>query len=417
MNNTTLRLGKVDQGSMPTDRRKYLGGFHAAMSPALQGKLSFRDEADHAWQPFQEIPGSPVRDLQQFLKEAGFMPKANMDGVFGYATQAAVRLFQEYVRTVDGKPAIGPPDGIAGPNTLNFVAQWKAERQGTPDFVCQWGSHSPQQGTADFNKWITLLQKAKAHYLNSPNEILQLSEKYARPTDTQKIKDWDTSPETIHLIGIRRNQDATAQKRENDDLFVLLIRGMVFKFWGSTDPSQTMAGERRDEPFLLEGQHRYQFGWHKVSDAQQVYRALKPAQHGVLVFRDRDNNNALTASDIARGLDANPNLSINIHWSGKGETNYSAGCQVIAGQSYSNHQGKVIDCSGFASPGYAGLQDGKTRGAYNVFTDLLLSYAPVGVTTIAYTLARDESFLLSEDINEGTLAGWKETLRSNEGMV
>ncbi|MBK9016947.1 MAG: hypothetical protein IPM82_24395 [Saprospiraceae bacterium] len=198
---------------------------------------------------------------------------------------------------------------------------------------------------------------------------------------------------------------------------MLLIKGMVFKFWGSTDPSQGVAGKRLDEPFLIEGQHIYRFGWHKVSDAQQVYRALKPAKYGVLVFRDRDNDNSLTPADIAKGLDATPNNSINIHWSGKGETNYSAGCQVIAGQSYSNHEGKVIDCTAFASPGYADLKNGKTWGAYNVFTDLVLCYAPEGVNTIAYTLARDESFLLSTDINENTLASWEGTLKGNEGVV
>ena len=261
------------------------------------------------------------------------------------------------------------------------------------------------------------MQKAKEHYGARPNPILQLSEKYARPTDTKKIKDWDTSPDTIHLIGIRRNQDTSSKKRENDDLFVLLIKGMVFKFWGSTDPSQGMAGKRQDEPFLIEGQHNYKFGWHKVSEAQQVYRALKPANHGVLVFRDRDNNNSLTESDIAKGLDQQSNNSINIHWSGKGETNYSAGCQVIAGQSYSNHEGKVIDCSAFASPGYSDLKYGKTRGAYNVFTDLILCYAPAGVQTIAYTLARDESFLLCTDINENTIASWEGSLKGKEGMV
>jgi peptidoglycan hydrolase-like protein with peptidoglycan-binding domain len=416
MSSTTLRLGKIDQGSMPADRQQFLQLFHAVLSPNLQKKNAFRDEADGLWQPLAEMPGNGVKDLQQFLKDAGFMPYAKVDGIFGYATQAAVRLFQEYIRTVDGDATIGNPDGVAGPNTLRFVEKWKTERKGTPNFVCQWGAASPQAGSPEFNKYIGLLEKAKAAYAANPNEILKLSEAYAKPTDTRKIKDWDTSPNSIHLIGIRRNQEAASHKRENDDLFVLLIRGMVFKFWGSTDPSQAL-NDRSDEPFLMEGQHSYQFGWHKVSDANQVYRALKPAKHGVLVFRDRDNTNSLTPADIAKGLDANPNLTINIHWSGKGETNYSAGCQVIAGQSYSNHLGKVIDCSGFASPGYAGLAQGKTRGAYNVFTDLLLCYAPPGVRTISYMLARDESFKLSDDINEDMLAGWKNSLRGNEGVV
>ncbi len=414
---STLRLGKVDQGSMPADKRKFLSVYHASMVPGLQNKLSFRDEGDGQWQPFQEVTGQPVKELQQFLKDAGFMPRASLDGIYGYVTAAAVRLFQEYIRTVEGDDSIGTPDGVAGSNTFRFIEKWKTEKQGTPDFVCQWGRSSSQAGSEEFNKWIALLQKAKDFYLKSPNHILELVNNYPRQSDTLKISDWDTSPETIHLIGIRRNQDASAQRRENDDLFVLLIKGMVFKFWGSTDPSQSMAGRRKDEPFLLEGQHVYRFAWHKISDARQVYRALKPANRGVLVFRDRDNTNSLTQADIDKGIDAAPNNSINIHWSGKGQTNYSAGCQVIAGQSYINNEGKVIDCSGFASPGYSDLTKGKTRAAYNVLTDLILCYAPEGVHTIVYTLSRDETFRLSDEIDENTIATWAGSMKDGRDMA
>lgn len=193
---------------------------------------------------------------------------------------------------------------------------------------------------------------------------------------------------------------------------------MVFKFWGSTDPSQTMAFNfkknkgRMDEAFLLEGQHTYKFGWHKISDGRRVYRAMKPAQHGVLVFRDRDNDNALTEKDQLIGLDNKPNFSINIHWSGKGHTNYSAGCQVIAGSSYINPEGNIVDCSAFASPGYDDLARNKTRGAYNMLADLILNYAPGKSQTIAYTLTRDDAFFLSDDIDETTIADWVDSMRN-----
>ena len=416
MSTPTLRLGRVDQGATPADKRKFLAPFHTSMAPGLQNKLSFRDEGNGEWQPFLEVPGRSVKDLQQFLKDAGFMPRASLDGVFGYVTAAAVRLFQEYIRTVEGDSSIGTPDGVAGSNTFRLIEKWKAEKQGTSDFVCKWGQSSSQTSSEEFNKWIALLQKAKAHFLQNPSPTLQLVEKYPRQSDTLKLKDWDTSPDTIHLIGIRRNPGISAKKRENDDLFVLLIKGMVFKFWGSTDPSQSMA-DRSNEPFLLEGQHVYRFGWHKISDAQQVYRAMKPATTGVLVFRDWDNSNSLSPFNISKGIDSVPNNSINIHWSGKGETNYSAGCQVIAGQSYINNEGKLIDCSAFASPGYADLKNGKTRGAYNVLTDLILCYAPEGVQTIVYTLSRDSNAFLSDELNENTLAAWAGSLKSGEGAV
>ena len=417
MSTNTLLLGKVDQGSAPANPSQFFSRFHASMSGALQSKQAFRDEGDGRWRRFQEVSGGQVQELQRFLKEVGFLPYANVDGIFGYATHSAVRLFQEYVRTVENDPSIGYPDGIAGRNTFRHIEKWKNEKAGRSGYVCKWAQSSAGGGSAEFKQWIGLLEKAKNHYLASPHPILQYMEKRPFGGDTRKIKDWDTSPQTIHLIGIRRNQDAGTLRRENDDLFVLLVRGMVFKFWGSTDPSQTMAYNfkrrrgRRDEAFLVEGQHHYKFGWHKVSDGRRVYRALRPATNGVMVFRDRDDNNALTEMDISQGLDHRPNPTINIHWSGKGHTNYSAGCQVIAGQSYINPDGKVVDCSAFASPGYQDLSRGKTRAAYNLLTDLILCYAPPGVHTIAYTLARDETFFLSENINDRVLDGWVKSMK------
>lgn len=414
---SSLKLGKVDKGAMPASKKDFLGKFHEAFSQPLQAKLSFRDEADGVWQPFTEEEGTSIHQLQDFLKSAGFMPHGKIDGIYGYATQAAVRLFQEYIRTVEGDASIGTPDGVAGPNTLSFVEKWKTTKTGTPDFVCKWAQSTSQTGSPEFNKWIGLLQQAKVAYSTKPNPILAFSEAYTKPSDTRKVKDWETSPEAIHLIGIRRNQEKSSSKRENDDVFVLLINGMVFKFWGSTDPNQTMTEGRKDEPFLIEGQHNFRFAWHKLSEPKRVYRALKPATIGVLVFRDRDNDNSLTPVDIAKGLDATPNNTINIHWSGKGDTNFSAGCQVIAGQSYYNQDDQLIDCRAFASPGYSDLQNGKTRGAYNVFTDLLLSYAPENVKTITYTLARDESFLSIEGFDENTFTVLEERMKHNDGVA
>ncbi|MBK9335302.1 MAG: hypothetical protein IPM98_01440 [Lewinellaceae bacterium] len=158
--------------------------------------------------------------------------------------------------------------------------------------------------------------------------------------------------------------------------------------------------DRKDIPFLVEGQHHYQFGWHKVSDEKTVYRALRPATAGVLVFRDKNGDAALTDDDIARGLDEQPNTSINIHWSGVGRANFSAGCQVLAGHSYINAKGELVPCAKFAATSYSELGSQKTRGAYNVFTDLLLAYAPPGVRTIAYTLGQDGTLRLSD--------AWKE---------
>ncbi len=392
---TILKLGTFDEGAAPADKKKFLALYHSGMAETLQNKLQFRDES--IWRSFSPVPGHSVQELQTFLKTAGFMPKSNLDGVFGYGTQAATRLFQEYIRSVLGEASIGAPDGVVGPKTWGFIKNWKK------GVVCDWGKTNPGKGTPEFKKWIKLIGAAKKHFttIRDQHPILQLVEKFDRPTDTKKVTDWDVNPKTIHLIGIRRMQEQLirGRRRENDDLFILLINGQVFKFWGSTDPSPDMA-QRADIPFLVESQHEYQFGWHKLSDSNKIYQALRPAGPGVLVFRDKDRDRALTETEIAQGLDPSPNTTINIHWSGIGHANFSAGCQVLAGNSYVNHIGDTIDCTAFAAPNQGGLQSGKTRGAYNIFTDLILSYAPEGTHTLRYLLGRDETFQ--------NFAGWGE---------
>jgi hypothetical protein len=337
------------------------------------------------------------------------MPKSNVDGVFGYATQAATRLFQEYIRTVEGHPEIGTPDGIVGPKTWSYIEAWEKEKKRKRNFVCDWGRSNYRKSSPEFKKWMKLLRAAKRHFtkLKKTHPILRQVEAFDRPSDTKTVSKWDVRYKTIHLIGIRRSEDEkiTGSRRENDDLFVLLINGQVFKFWGSTDPSPNMA-ERSDIPFLVESQHEYRFGWHKISHAGKIYQALRPAGPGVLVFRDRDADRALTDADLKKGLDKTPNTTINIHWSGIGRTNFSAGCQVIAGNSYVNHKGETIDCSKFAAVNQGDLVNKKTRGAYNIFTDLILTYAPPGVQTIRYTLGRDETFK--------NFKGWSDSFISKE---
>ncbi|MCB0542129.1 MAG: peptidoglycan-binding protein [Saprospiraceae bacterium] len=404
---TSLSLGKVDEGKMPSDKSAFLSVYHAVLDTALKAKNEFRDEGNNSWKPFSEVSGTGIRDLQQFLKDTGFMPKANVDGVFGYATQAAVRLFQEYIRTVEGDTSIGAPDGVVGDGTWGQIEKWKQTKQGKPEYKCEWARFSADNPTPEFNKWISLLEKAKQHYLANPSPILALIDQHDKSSDTRKVKDWDTSSRSIHLIGIRRAQETQAgvrvktqkRMRANDDLFVLLINGMVFKFWGSTDPNPDVA-DRADVPFIIEGQHDYKFGWHKVKDATLVYRALRPKTVGVLVFRDINKDSSLTETDIANGLDKNPNDSINIHWSGIGSYNYSAGCQVLAGKSYINHKGEVVNCSKYAATKYSELGGTKGRGAYNMFADLVLSLAPEGVQSLVYTLGRDETLFLSDDWDE-----------------
>jgi len=395
----TLSLGKVDADAMPADKIKFFQNYHATMQVA-QGKTMFRDEGNGAWRDFQVEPGTQVRSLQQFLHKAGFLPKEYMiDGVFGYPTQAAVRLFQEYVRTVEGIDC--EPDGAVGPNTNTHIQRWM-----TSGLRSEWANWSNQNPSPEYTQWLSLLGKAKDHFKANASEIMDLVNKHPNTGDTLKIDNWQVGADKVHLIGLRQGEADAATSvdsrgrftRQNDDLFVLLINGMVFKFWGSTDPTPVHAKDSGN-PFLVEGQHHYQFGWHKVSDAQEVYRALRGATDGVLVYRVPEAA-GLTAAEVAGGLDATPNGTINIHWSGSGRSNWSAGCQVIAGTSYINHKGQVVNCAKYAASDYTQLggRPWKGRGAYNVFTDLLMCYSPPGTfaRSVIYTLGRDETLRLAD---------------------
>lgn len=383
--NRTLRLGDADQGAKPKDPKAFLAPFHAMMALGLQNKGMLRDEANSVWRSIKEYPDSSVRQLQEFLTQAGFNRRPDPSGVFGYRTLASLRLFQEYVRTVEKDTSIGVPDGVAGPMVRGHIKRWQDQ-----NLKCKWGEYTVSAPTPEYVLWFSILEKVKKHFKEASSIALEAVEKFQKKSDTLKIDEWNFDPNQIHLIGIRRNHDVSAAVRANDDLFILLISGMVFKFWGSTDPNPQLAkaGGRKDEPYLVEGQHLYRFGWHKVSDAKSIYRALRPASVGVLVFRNRDASNALTEKNILKGVDG-PNATINIHWSGMGTSNWSAGCQVIAGESYLNHANELISCRAFAASTYDQLAAGKTRGAYNVISDLVLSYAPPEVSTMRYTLGRE----------------------------
>jgi len=134
------------------------------------------------------------------------------------------------------------------------------------------------------------------------------------------------------------------------------------------------------EPYLIAGQHLYHYSWHKVSKQYKTYRAFRPAKHGVIIIRDKKGDDALTLKYIKAGLEKKTASDINIHWSGLGGYNFSAGCQVIAGSSYLNDTGKVQDCKKFAAEGYNDLgkpskqSKRRTKGAYNLLTDLTLVY-------------------------------------------
>jgi hypothetical protein len=153
-----LFLGSCDVGKVPTDRKNFLLPYHR--DGLLIGKVSFRDDDRTKWRSFREGEGFEVKQLQDFLFNAGFMTKKYNSGVFDYATQASVRLFQEYIRTIDkdgDKEML--PDGIVGSVTMSHINRWIQEGK-----ECDWGPASASNPSQEYTNWMKLLKDAKAHY-------------------------------------------------------------------------------------------------------------------------------------------------------------------------------------------------------------------------------------------------------------
>jgi hypothetical protein len=334
----------------------------------------------------------PVAEVQQGLKSIGFFPGGKVDGICGYRTLSAIRLFQEYVRSVEKLDSV--PDGRFGPVSQQHLRRWA-----DPQFKSEWAPtierwQTQALGQTEYTEWLSLLEKVKQNYVAGPNRTLQLVNAFSAGADTRKLAQWDFTPAgNIHLVGIRRSE----MSGKFDDIFVLLIKGLVFKFQGSTEPGASK--DPRGLPFLVQGQHDYHFGWH-----QKKYLALRPRNKGVLVVRSKGDKR-LDDADLNHGLEAN--ASINIHWGGKGMTrdvnSWSEGCQVINGSVYLNPRNELVDCSAFAATNNAEVasEPSKTRGAYNVLLDLVTALGSDLSPTVKYTLLTEQDLDLGPALKQG----------------
>jgi hypothetical protein len=400
-----IKLGTYDSNVQTSALDQYIE--HAKKLTGVESwENKLRGEKDGEWAEFRPLGGSAmtVANAQGFLKDTGFFPFGRIDGICGYRTLSAIRLFQEYVRNVEGETGIGSPDGRMGPKTISHANRWRAKNQ-----KAEWAGVSAANQSREYAKWMSLLRKVKENYAAAPNAMLAKVNEFTGPSDTVKVSNWDFDPNRIHLIGVRRNEtaiEAGAGERKFDDAFILLIRGLAFKFFGSTDPGAS--SNPKGAPFLTQGQHLYRFGWHKLSDLNRVFHALKPLSNGVLVVRSKDM--VLNDADLAGGLERN--ISINIHWGGEGLRNvgrWSEGCQVIAGKGYINHNDAAVNCSDYAAPFYDQLgsknEEGvyQTKGAYNVMTDLVtaLSGADQDDNVVKYMLIYERDLALSPEIGAG----------------
>ena len=397
-----LRLGRVDENVRfsAADRETFLRLYHHPYGFA-EGEIRFRDDSRNCWYAWEAVPGERIRHLTRFLQAAGFMPNATHDGIFGYVTQAAVRLFQEYVRTVDSPerharrfPASWP-DGVVGTATTTYIESWR--ERGTS---ARWSDGVP---TPDYTRWINWLQAATKFYRTQPTPLMQRITAAERRGDSLPPTEWTYEPADTHLIGIRRRVGTATEVRGRapDDLFVLLIGGKSFYFWGSTDANPSSGREG----YLTEGQHRYRLNWHNIGARRRdrIYKAARPAGEGVLVVRDVHGHNALTPENRRDGFDPAPNPTFNIHWSGLGSSNWSAGCQVVSGKNYFNDAGQLISCADYAARNDAQRGQRRTEGgprltmgAYTVLSDLVLCYTrqpeSTKKPTFLYSLFQEEAF-------------------------
>ena len=360
---------------------------------------AFRADKNGAWNKPVKLNGKPVSKLQETLwSQLGYLPHGQVDGVFGYRTMAAVRLFQEYMRTVGGQPELGAPDGLVGPKTRGALKQALDN-----DLQCRWMTTSRRSDQA----WLGVLEKAKQPYAADYRSILPGL--FDRQSDTLSPSTWKINRQPVHLIGIRRTAWAASLdqsgRRLNNDVFVVIANGRVMRCFGSTDPDPHRCSNSRGIPFLCKGQHAYRFGFHRMKEnAAKCYRAFRPASTGVMVVRDTNGDKRLSKGDQ---LDAAPNPTINLHWSGRGTSNWSAGCQVIGGAVYVNDEGEMVDYWDHASVGYAGIGSRANRGAYDVMFSWMTVCAPDITKSgrICYTLLEEDDLkIFSPALHQATIA-------------
>jgi len=218
---TTLKLGNYDRGTAPENWRNYLINYHEL--PRMQTDV-FRGDANDLWHAPQALAGTPIAELQLGLKELGYLPTADVDGIFGYRTLSAVWLFQEYMRTVGGKPELGAPDGLVGKNTRVALESALAA-----NLRCRWTVAGQRQD----QPWLVLLESAKRKYEHDYRRILPTL--FQRPSDILTPLEWQTGQVPVHIIGIRRTAWAASLdrsgKRLNNDVFIVIANGRVMRFF------------------------------------------------------------------------------------------------------------------------------------------------------------------------------------------
>ncbi len=93
-----ISLGNNDPELRTEDLERYL-----AVVARVAGDSGTKLRSDKGLVGVEPVSGEPmmVSEVQQCLKDTGFLPGGDVDGICGYRTQSAIRLFQEYVRSIE----------------------------------------------------------------------------------------------------------------------------------------------------------------------------------------------------------------------------------------------------------------------------------------------------------------------------
>lgn len=351
-----LRLGMLDPGvQLPAGR------FQREHEGAMR-QDRFRGLASDEW--IAACPasgGAPVRALQEQLVRLGLLPADRVDGIFGYRTQAAVRLLQTFTRGRTDLPDVGRPEGVVGPKTRAVL---QALEGAGPEAV--W----PAQDATRQELTLRLLRAARDAF--AADAAWQRMSAAGSASDTLPVAEWSVDPADVHLVGIRRPapRGDRSWNHGNTDLYLLLARERLWVLFGNTEPNPKST-TRPDPARLVRGQHRYRFGWHNVGNTKvkDCYPALRPWSGGVLAGATADYQRLPQATRISS--------VINVHWSGRGQSNWGQGCQVIASRAYVSPAGQVVSCKGYDAGTYSELADRDggihTRGAFHLLPDLYLT--------------------------------------------
>ena len=196
-----------------------------------------------------------------------------------------------------------------------------------------------------YSQWMERLKTLKVRLQEQPGLEHTMVMEFDTPSDTRKVDEWDFDTGEAHLIAIRKLPliPRVFDARKDDALFVLLVDGKTYVFYGFTGhfdaTDQASPRDRTKTGFIAEGQHKFKI------DNTGSERLLIPYQEGVLLFQDRDKNRELSARDLKSGLYPEPIETANIQWHPLGKTNTLTGVQFISENSYLDPNDEIVSSS------------------------------------------------------------------------